>query len=365
MMEICWVAFQPLMTRARQQEQGIEMSTAGTGIKNRPFIYLLLLLPTAIVLGAYALLAGKLPEMTATHWSSTYPDGFTRTAVFVPVCFGLCILGAITGLISLALRSKPALLMVLLFAGGLLSWSAAGVFVGSAVPTALAETPETAVLGGMMVVLIACSLLGIAPLWVSGIYQQYTRQSVEARQARSDAAQGIQRPVAAGTPAMARQEFHQTMAAPWWMWLLCLVVFAALFIAVALPMLTGDSQDGDWVGFIVAMTLSAVACVSILGLIWIRVSISGDRFRVSSAVLGFPMRTIKIDEIESATSEKIVPMMWGGWGWRIIPGGSAIVMKEHEGLVFELKNKKRFAVTIPESLQAADLLNARIACGKQ
>jgi hypothetical protein len=60
------------------------------------------------------------------------------------------------------------------------------------------------------------------------------------------------------------------------------------------------------------------------------------------------------------TSEKINPMMWGGWGWRIIPGGSAIGMKEHEGLVFDLKNKKRFAVTIPDSLQAADVLNARM-----
>ncbi|MGH3654488.1 hypothetical protein [Glutamicibacter sp.] len=341
------------------------MATAGTGIKNRPLIYLLLLLPVAIVGATYALLASKLPEMTATHWTSTYPDGFTRTAVFVPVCIGLSIVGAITGLLSLMLRSKPALLMVLLFAGGLLSWSAAGVFVSSAVSTAIAETPETAVLGGMMVVLIACSLLGIAPLWVSGIYQQYTRQSHEDRQARIDAAQGIQRPAAAGTPAVPQQEFKQTMAAPWWMWLLCLVVFAALFVAVALPLLTSESQDGSSVGFIVSIALSALACVLILSLIWIRVSIDGDRFRVSSAVLGFPMRTIKIDEIESATSEKIVPMMWGGWGWRIIPGGSAIVMKEHEGLVFELKNKKRFAVTIPESLRAADLLNNRMACREQ
>ncbi|RWZ82556.1 hypothetical protein [Glutamicibacter sp. HZAU] len=341
------------------------MAIAGTGIRNRPLTCLLLLLPAALSGATYALLAGDLPEMTATHWSSTYPDGFTRTAVFVPVCIGLTIVGAITGMFSLMLRNKPALLMMLLFAGGLLAWSAAGVFVSSAAATALAETPETAVLGGMMVLLIACALLGIAPLWASGIYQQYTRQFNEDRQQRIDAAQSVQRTDAVEAfaepqPESRQAEFKQTMAAPWWMWMLCLVLFAALIVAVVLPFLAGGSHDGSLASVILPVALSAAVCVLMLGVIWIRVSIIGDRFRVSSALLGIPMRTIKITDIESVTSEKINPMMWGGWGWRIIPGGSAIVMKEHEGLVFDLKNKKRFAVTIPDSRQAANVLNARM-----
>lgn len=346
------------------------MATAGTGIKNRLLTSLLLLLPVAIVGTTYALLAGDLPEITATHWSSTYPDGFTRTEVFVPVCIGLSIVGAITGLIAVALRRKPVLRMMLLFAGGLLGWTAAGVFVSSAVSTALAETPETAVLGAMMIVLIACALLGMAPLWVSGMYQQHTKQFTEDRQKRINATQGIQRPAAAETPAMPpadfrHAEFKQTMAAPWWMWMLCLVLFGALIVAVVLPFLADGSQDGNLTSVIPPVVLSAAACVLMLGVIWIRVSIIGDRFRVSSALLGFPMRTIKIAEIESVSSEKIIPMMWGGWGWRIIPGGSAVVMKEHEGLVFDLKDKKRFAVTIPESQQAADLLITRMSYVEQ
>src|SRR5690606_36174793 len=135
------------------------MATPNTEIKNKTLVILLLILPAAIVAICYALLAGKLPEMTATHWSSTYPDGFTRTAVFVPVCIWLSILGTAVGLASLRLRNILGLLVGLLFTGGVLSWTTGGVFVGSAVPTALAQSPETAVLGGMLIVMIACSLM--------------------------------------------------------------------------------------------------------------------------------------------------------------------------------------------------------------
>ncbi|TFH56504.1 DUF3093 family protein [Glutamicibacter arilaitensis] len=339
------------------------MATPNTEIKNKTLVILLVILPAAIVAICYALLSGKLPEMTATHWgsTSTYPDGFTRTAVFVPVCIGLSILGAAVGLVSLRLRNNLGLLVGLLFAGGVLSWTTAGVFVGSAVPTALAESAETAVIGGMMIVMIVCSLMGLVPLWISGIYQQYAKDFNAQRQARIDQAQGFSRQPVVQEEAMVQQEFKQSMAAPWWMWLLCLVVPGVLVVAVLLPMVTGESQDTGIASQIITGVLCLLVCVLMLSLVWIRVSIKKDRFRVSSAVLGFPMRTIDVADIESVTSEKIVPMMWGGWGWRIIPGGSAIVMKEHEGLVFELKNRKRFAVTIPESQQAAQLLNARLA----
>src|SRR5690606_10963181 len=139
------------------------------------------------------------------------------------------------GLASLRLRNNLGLLVGLLFTGGVLSWTTAGVFVGSAVPTALAQSPETAVLGGMLIVMIACSLMGLIPMWISGIYQQYTKDFNAQRQARIDQAQGNSRQPVVQDTAMAQQEFKQSMAAPWWLWLLCLVVPGVLVVAVLLP----------------------------------------------------------------------------------------------------------------------------------
>jgi len=84
------------------------------------------------------------------------------------------------------------------------------------------------------------------------------------------------------------------------------------------------------------------------------------KLKVSSAIFGFPLRTINASEIASASSEEILPMEWGGWGWRFFPGGSAVVMKRSEGLAIELKDKRHFAVTIPNSAQAAAQLNSLI-----
>jgi len=327
-------------------------------VKNRPWLYVLLILPVIIVLGIYLPLANRLPGMTATHWSSTYPDGFTRTGVLVPVSIGLSIAGAIIGLSSLAQRSKPALLLALLFIGSLLSWTTAGVFIGSVVPTALAETPQTAVIGIWMLPMAACTLVSLVPLWICGVYQSYSKQVQEERQARINRGQGLASPAPRGTQGADDTEFSETMKAPWWLWALGIVVAATgAFLLLEISMRPGAM---DWTAAMIGLATCLVITPLTFGLCLIRVTITEQRIRVASAIFGFPLRTIKPGEIQSVTSTEIDPMAWGGWGWRFFPGGSAVVLRRHEGLAFELKNSSRFAVTVPNSQRGAEQLNARM-----
>lgn len=332
------------------------MEAAMHTVKNRPWLYVVLVLPVVIVLGIYLPLANQLPELTATHWSSTYPDEFTRTEILVPVAIGLSAVGSIIGLSALALTRRPALLLTILFIGSLLSWTTAGVFIGSVVPTVLAETPQTAVIGIWMLPMLACTLLALSPLWICGVYQSYSKQLQAQRQARINHAQGITAPAPQGTALPEVGEFRETMKAPWWLWMLGLVV-AGIGIFALFDSYNRSGQ-ANWTATIISLVVCLIVCPLVLGLCWIRVSINEQRTRVTSALFGFPLRTIKPEEIESVTSTEIDPMTWGGWGWRFFPGGSAVVLRRHEGLAFELKNSSRFAVTIPNSEQGAEQLNA-------
>ncbi len=55
----------------------------------------------------------------------------------------------------------------------------------------------------------------------------------------------------------------------------------------------------------------------------------------------------------------IEPLAYGGWGWRVVPGGTAVVVRGGEALVVELRSGRRFAVTVDGAAEAAALLNAQ------
>lgn len=332
------------------------MSQARHEVRNRPWLYTLLFFPLGLVLGIYFLVAHQLPDLTATHWTDKYPDQFTDTSVFVSTCIGLIVVGSVIGLIALSQSRKPGLLLTLLFVGSLLSWLTASVFIGSAVPTALAETPQSAVIGLWILPMIACSLIGLLPLWICGVYQSYAKELHSKRQARINQASGIATEQPKQPQPAQNGEFNETMKAPWWLWLLGIVIAGVgIFILIQLIV---QPHSADLVSATFGMAISLIVCALVLGLCRVRVTMSDDRVRVSSAVFGFPLRTIKTNEIISVDSTEIDPMSWGGWGWRFFPGGSAVVLKRHEGLAFELKNSTRFAVTIPNSQLGAEKIRS-------
>ncbi|GAA1404361.1 hypothetical protein AUR04nite_09120 [Glutamicibacter uratoxydans] len=305
-------------------------------------------------------LGGSLPEITATHWSdSRYPDGFTATSVFFAVNTTLSIIGGVLGLAGIALRRNPLLILVLLLVGGMTAWTSAALVITCAVPTAIAGDPTLADNGPWIIASVLMPLVALAPLWLSGIFQEYSRRSHAKRRQRIAKAQGTAPAAKQAAPAsLASGEFDETAAAPWWLWLLGVFVFGmGLFTLAGID----DTAGGEnWVALVISLVMILVVAPVVLGIARIRVTIKNGKLRVSSAIFGFPLRTIDASEIASVSSEEILPMEWGGWGWRFFPGGSAVVMKRSQGLAIELKDKRRFAVTIPNSAQAAAQLNSLI-----
>lgn len=97
-----------------------------------------------------------------------------------------------------------------------------------------------------------------------------------------------------------------------------------------------------------------------MGVLRVNVTANMDGLHVRSGLLGFRVRRIRTESIESAECEYILPSewgaQWGGFGWRVFLGGSAVLFEATDGLAVELVNGNRFAITVPNPELAAAVL---------
>jgi hypothetical protein len=120
-------------------------------------------------------------------------------------------------------------------------------------------------------------------------------------------------------------------------------VFAAL--AIVLFVYAGTAPG-------VAALLVAVA-VLVLSRATLRVDASGLRI---GFLPGLRIR-VPMERIRQATVDEIRPLEWGGWGYRVRPGRRALVLRAGPGLVLDLRDGGRFAVTVDDPEPPAALLN--------
>jgi len=69
-------------------------------------------------------------------------------------------------------------------------------------------------------------------------------------------------------------------------------------------------------------------------------------------------KSIGLSRIRTVRSEPVNPGSWGGWGYRVMPGRSAVVLRAGEGVVLTLTNGKEFAVTVDDSATLASVLGS-------
>ncbi|MGW1108150.1 DUF1648 domain-containing protein [Streptomyces sp. NPDC002540] len=80
-----------------------------------------------------------------------------------------------------------------------------------------------------------------------------------------------------------------------------------------------------------------------------------------SGMLPWPRLRVPLDRIETVTSRHINPLTeYGGWGYRIRPGRTGVVIRSGEGIVATLAGGRDFAVTVDDSATAVALLNTLI-----
>lgn len=74
-----------------------------------------------------------------------------------------------------------------------------------------------------------------------------------------------------------------------------------------------------------------------------------------------PVKRIRMERIADAVADYIEPAKWGGWGYRLVPDGSAVVIRAGDGMIVTLDGGRRFAVTVDDAATGAGLLNGLVA----
>jgi hypothetical protein len=75
---------------------------------------------------------------------------------------------------------------------------------------------------------------------------------------------------------------------------------------------------------------------------------------------GMRARRIAIDKVQSARAIDLEPAAWGGWGWRVTSGASAIVLRRGDAIEVTFDNGRRFAVTVDDAATGAALLSGLV-----
>ncbi|PZT76587.1 MULTISPECIES: DUF1648 domain-containing protein [unclassified Streptomyces] len=103
----------------------------------------------------------------------------------------------------------------------------------------------------------------------------------------------------------------------------------------------------------------------VLGLLiaaFARPHVTVDRRGITvSGLLPRPRVRVPLDRIEAASSREMKPLGdYGGWGYRVRPGRTGVMIRSGEGIVARLAGGRDFEVTVDDSATAAALLNTLI-----
>jgi hypothetical protein len=73
---------------------------------------------------------------------------------------------------------------------------------------------------------------------------------------------------------------------------------------------------------------------------------------------GWPRVHVPIADVGEVRIEQVVPYEYGGWGWRLVPGVSAIIVRRGPGLRIARRTGRTLVVTIDDAGRAAGVLEA-------
>ncbi|MFK3669034.1 hypothetical protein ACI2IX_02595 [Leifsonia aquatica] len=131
----------------------------------------------------------------------------------------------------------------------------------------------------------------------------------------------------------------------------------AVMVAIAfgyVPMIRNGAAPAD-VSVAVVATLTSVLFFSFAR---VHVVVDARGLRVRSTTLGARILFVRLADIASARAADLDPMHWGGWGYRVGPRGSAVILRSGSGLVVTRTNGAETAVTVPDADEAVSVLEA-------
>ncbi|WP_103528845.1 DUF1648 domain-containing protein [Streptomyces sp. SM12] len=133
----------------------------------------------------------------------------------------------------------------------------------------------------------------------------------------------------------------------------------ALGVVTALAVAVGAllAASGVWVAA-VALLLSALPAAALSRL---NVTVDGRGLAVAPPGLRRPAKRIGLDEVDTAGVRHVSAFAdFGGWGYRVRPGASGVVMRSGQALSVRLRGGKEFVVVVDGAEEAAALLNGLV-----
>ena len=337
-------ATDPVASRARLTVENGSVDTPGAW-RRWTALVVVALAPVAI-----GLMTGpvrdRLPEPLPTHWSGTAPDGFTSFAGFTGGLLVVSVLSLLVALVALLLpRVEPAIRRGSVAAAAALAWGATALWttvIGIAVDVPVAQSAELTWATRIFGVPAAFAPFVLVPVGLAALAASmiFGRTPQPIAPAREDADLPVAR-----LGADERVHFATRLTAP--------VLGAAAAVPAVAALVT--SIAGLPITVAVALGVVAVA-MSTLGTARLVVDRTG--LTLTLGILGWPRKRIAVGEITRASVTTVRPVEWGGWGYRVTTGRSALVLRAGPGLVVDLVDGRRFAVTLDDPATPAGLLNA-------
>lgn len=302
---------------------------------------LLLWLPAAVILITWTLWNDRLPSELPTHWGGSGPaDAVTATTVLFGWLIAIAAVAALVGSILLLVPLRGAwtqrAIGAVCAAVGAIVLS---MWLGSAASSIGVSDPYTVELGAWVLLAFIAPAYGLVPLVLlpRGTAPPVTVQNT--------------------TPV---EPFPQapTQTAAWsrtissGLFLAATALMLALGVALFIPLLVWEGVGA--VGW--AMIPYAGAVMLVAAFCSFRVTADRRGLRVTSTLLGIPLKRIAPESIATVEAAELDPLQWGGWGYRIMPGRSAIILRKGPGLVITQTNNKQFAITLDHPDEPAGIL---------
>ncbi|WP_280507314.1 DUF1648 domain-containing protein [Nocardia flavorosea] len=299
---------------------------------------LLFALPNIVLLHAAA---DRLPDPIATHFGAQGADGFTGRVATMFTSAGL----------GLGLGVLLALILVVSARGGKLvrthdsahdpirvmvatAWGVGG-FVGVlmfAGTVANLDAADARQVGMPVLGFLAAAAIGLLLAAVGWLAAPRAPLSV-------DAPSRI-RPLPLGPTE--RVSWSRRVSAPW-------MVLAGV-VTLALGVATGFVAT-PWVGVLLGVTGLLLAHLAL-----VRVVVDQRGLTVGTGLFGWPRWHVSPEEITEVTAEDLSPVRYGGYGIRMIPGATAVLLRGGPGIVVTRRSGRRFAVSVDDAETGAGVL---------
>lgn len=297
-----------------------------------------LAVPVLAVLVSWLRWHEQLPEYVAFHWdASGRVDGTVLAEPLFAMAMTATILGFVIGVVVLLVPR-----MDLKTRRGSMYWlGAAPAFIaaGWLVPAGLthrAGSASGAHLEGWLALFLLALLYGVIPYSLTPKTPPASPRSPRAL---------ILKPTEAGA-------WSGTITTA----LLYVVAFAAGGLGVGLNIVA--LVDGEFSALnALGLAVTVLAVLAVLSFASLRVTVDWRGFRVVSLLTRMPVKRIPLGQVRDVQVTDLHPAEWGGWGYRVTVGKSAVILRSGPGIVVTTHDGKRFALSLRNPETPAGLLH--------